>query len=497
MIHPGSIFAHATPWRLEEVAAPSRERSRLATVLLAVAALAPAVLIATSTGQGDSNPSYQAALVSLLAVLVVSATVATLFHVHRRPDARSALMGVSFVGMSVVLIARVVAMAPGELYSPGITRIAEMATLPLGALVLAFSVAPTIRRRHQVEIVVQSAPALAIFLVSVLVLVFSARSSIPVTPTPGGDTAIALFIATSVLLAILARRAGRTAGLSDRPGDILVTLGVIASICAYWGITNADRDMALWWTAHTLELVGVAAICLPATRDLWRVTASRPLVGDFSAKEIVADEEAFLDRRVHALMLQLARKDDVTHDHTRRVAMLAVNIGEHLGLDARSLRDLAAGGLLHDIGKLQTPDRILRKPGKLTDDEYEVIKRHPSDGRQMLGAVGRFNDRVLHLVEAHHERLDGAGYPYGAVGPEIAREARILAVADVYDALTSDRPYRMAWAPDRALGVIEAETGDAFDPEAVAALRAIVTPSKFVPKAIQAQANRARYRRAA
>ncbi len=137
--------------------------------------------------------------------------------------------------------------------------------------------------------------------------------------------------------------------------------------------------------------------------------------------------------------------------------MLAVKMGERLGLDPASLRDLAAGGLLHDIGKLHTPDGILKKPGKLTDAEYEVIKRHPADGQRMLREVGRFNERVLHLVEAHHERLDGRGYPFGTDSGRIALEARILAVADVYDALTSHRPYRPAWPPDRALEVIERE----------------------------------------
>ncbi len=172
-----------------------------------------------------------------------------------------------------------------------------------------------------------------------------------------------MFLLTSALLVVLARRAARTAAPSERPSDVLVTLGAMASICAYWGLANAFRNDTLWWTAHALELVGITALCVPATRDLWRGTASRPLVGDLSAADIVADEEAFLDGRVHHLMLQLGRKDDVTENHTRRVAMLAVKIGERLDLDPASLRDLAAGGLLHDIGKLHTPDSILKKRG--------------------------------------------------------------------------------------------------------------------------------------
>ncbi len=113
-----------------------------------------------------------------------------------------------------------------------------------------------------------------------------------------------MFAVTSALLVVLARRAARTAALSERPAMSSWTLGAMASICAYWGLANAYRSDVLWWTAHALVLVGIAALCLPATRDLWRGTASRPLVGDLSAADIVADEEAFLDGRVHHLMLQ-------------------------------------------------------------------------------------------------------------------------------------------------------------------------------------------------
>lgn len=479
------------------MSAAQRVRSRASTIVLALCALGPALLVAVSNGKTQTTAELRVAIVGGLALLVIASTAATLAHVRRSPDTRSALMAVAFVGMSVVLIARVIAMVPGPLWSPGIARMAEMTTLPLGALILALSGTSTLHQRRRVETVAQSAQALGLFLVAVLVFIFSAREDIPAVPRPGSDTALVMFALTSALLIVLARRAARTAALSERPGDVLVTLGAMASICAYWGIANAFRNDTLWITAHVLELVGIAALCVPATRDLWRGTASRPLVGDLSAADIVADEEAFLDGRVHHLMLQLGRKDDVTENHTRRVAMLAVKIGERLGLDPASLRDLAAGGLLHDIGKLHTPDSILKKPGKLTDAEYEVIKRHPADGQRMLREVGRFNERVLHLVEAHHERLDGRGYPFGAEAERIALEARILSVADVYDALTSHRPYRPAWPPDRALEVIERETGDAFDPECVAALRAIVAPGRYVPKALRSQVTRAKQRRLA
>lgn len=465
---------------------PLRRHVRTHRVLLALLAIPPALLINWSDGQLQTTAAQRAALVALSAAIVVGATVVASIRTRHRPDTRSAIMTVAFIAMSVLLVARVVAMVPGPLQSPGIVRMTEVATLPVGALLLALSVVPEMRQHRRFEVVAQSGPAVGIFLVVVFGLLFSEAAAIPVIPQPGGTASLAVFVIGAAALGMLAVRAARTAVLSERRSDLVVTAGLVAAIFAAWGIANAFPDDVLWWSAHVLECMGLAAMCIPATRDLARQTSSRPLVGDLSAADIVADEEAFLDGRVHHLMLQLGRKDDVTEDHTRRVATLAVQMGEHLGLDASSLRDLAAGGLLHDIGKLQTPDVILKKPGKLTDAEYEVIKRHPGEGARILNEIGKFNERVLHLVEAHHERLDGGGYPHGSYANQIHIEARILAVADVFDALTSQRPYRVAWPADRALEVIERESGQGFDPRCVEALRAVLSRQRLTPAGLQA-----------
>ncbi len=468
------------------VVQPLRRHVRTHRVLLALIAAPPALLIAWSNGQLETGPWPRAALVALSAAVVLAATVLAVVRTRREPDTRSALMAVAFTVMSIVLLARVTAMVPGALYSPGLARITAVITLPLGALVLALSVAPELRQHRRLDVVAQSGPAVALFMVVVLGLAFTAPDEVPAWPVPGSNGALIIFGVGAALLLMLAGRASRTAVLTERPADVLVAAGLITAILASWGIANAYRNDVLWWSAHVLELIGLAAMCLPAARDLSRQTSSRPLVGDLRAADIVADEEAFLDGRVHHLLLQLGRKDDVTEDHTRRVATLAVRMGEQLGLDAASLRDLAAGGLLHDIGKLQTPDGILKKPGKLTDAEYEVIKRHPGEGARMLSEVGKFNERVLHLVEAHHERLDGGGYPNGNYAAQIYIEARILAVADVFDALTSHRPYRVAWPADRALEVIERESGQGFDPRCVEALRAVLARQRLTPAGLQA-----------
>jgi HD-GYP domain-containing protein (c-di-GMP phosphodiesterase class II) len=135
--------------------------------------------------------------------------------------------------------------------------------------------------------------------------------------------------------------------------------------------------------------------------------------------------------------------------------------------------------LLHDVGKLSVPNAILNKPGRLTDEEFAEIRRHPGAGRKLLAELGGFPPLVLDLVESHHERLDGGGYPNRIPAGELDVAVRILTVADVYDALTADRVYREAWPSERAIALLEDETGTAFDPECVAALRELLAAEQL------------------
>jgi putative nucleotidyltransferase with HDIG domain len=176
---------------------------------------------------------------------------------------------------------------------------------------------------------------------------------------------------------------------------------------------------------------------------------------------------------VRALLVRLAHKDDYTAEHTRGVALRAVQVGEELGLAPVRLRELAVGGLVHDVGKLAVPNEILQKPGALTDDEFDVIKRHPDMGADLVRELG-FSGQVAKLVRDHHERLDGSGYPRGLGAPDLDIETRILALCDVFDALLSKRVYRDAWTLENALELISRESGTKFDPACVNALERVI-----------------------
>lgn len=161
-------------------------------------------------------------------------------------------------------------------------------------------------------------------------------------------------------------------------------------------------------------------------------------------------------------------RDDVTEGHSRRVTELTLAIAQELGVADEELVHIRRGALLHDIGKLAVPDRILLKSGKLTEEEWAVMRKHPTHARDLLSSVP-FLQPALDIPYCHHERWDGTGYPSGLKGEEIPLSARIFAVADVWDALRSDRPYRAAWSEEEALDHIRGRAGVHFDPEVVEA----------------------------
>ena len=174
-------------------------------------------------------------------------------------------------------------------------------------------------------------------------------------------------------------------------------------------------------------------------------------------------EKAYLDT-IGILRQTVEAKDPYTRGHSDRVSEFSVLIGKKMGLDEATLHTLKIGGLFHDIGKIGIPDSILLKESKLSDDEYSQIKNHPTIGAHILGDAKVFKD-ILPMVKHHHERFDGRGYPSGLAGTDIPLIARIAAVADTFDAMTSKRTYRNSLPLDFVKEEIKKCSGTQFDPE--------------------------------
>ena len=278
----------------------------------------------------------------------------------------------------------------------------------------------------------------------------------------------------------------------------LVNTGGIAAII---GFCTAQNPLHLWrktflWTApayfagacvSTLALLVLnshSAYILILLSPLgwvlyqnYATTTARTEEKQQHIEELQLSQEHLADlylATIKSLALAIDAKDQYTHQHILRVQRYAVAAAKHLGLVGSELEAINTGALLHDIGKLGVPEYVLLKPGRLTDEEFAKIKQHPEIGAAILDPV-EFPWPVLPVVRSHHEKWDGTGYPDGLAGENIPRTARILAVADVYDALTSSRSYRNAWTHERACEVIQKDRGTHFDPVVADAFLEVIT----------------------
>jgi len=178
------------------------------------------------------------------------------------------------------------------------------------------------------------------------------------------------------------------------------------------------------------------------------------------------------------LAAAIDEKDPYTRGHSGRVAKYSLILGDGLGLSAEDLDRLRISALLHDVGKIGVDDRVLKKPGKLTDEEFDLMKQHTVKGANIMRPVAQLK-HVLPGIELHHERMDGQGYPYGLQGDQIPMMARIIAVADTLDAITTNRPYQSAMDLEYALNRIRSLAVTRFDPQVVGALEASVRDGRL------------------
>lgn len=190
-----------------------------------------------------------------------------------------------------------------------------------------------------------------------------------------------------------------------------------------------------------------------------------------AAKEAVAAcvDNVMMNRDASLLLTRLRNKDEYTSEHSLNVAIISIAFGRHLGMNKKELNVLGLCGLLHDMGKMLTPDRILNKPGKLDEEEMMIMKRHPVDGKEILLGSDEVMDVVIDTAYGHHERLKGQGYPRGVQATEIPLYTRIVTIADVFDAISGDRVYRKGETAETALTILHQGAGTAFDESLVLA----------------------------
>lgn len=256
---------------------------------------------------------------------------------------------------------------------------------------------------------------------------------------------------------------------------ILIASFVIEPKASFWvyGVIFLTYTISMYQTDGFLnyDLTGIATILVIATitwiasdRLEHAIAANATLYDDLqvSNQELQASYETTLEGWSRALDL----RDRETEGHTLRVTELTLHLARVMGLTQEQLVHVRRGALLHDIGKMGVPDSILHKPGPLTEEEWRVMNRHPELAYELLRPI-KYLGPALDIPHYHHEKWDGTGLPSGLKGEEIPPAARIFAVVDVYDALTSERPYRGPWSKEKALAYIRSESGKHFDPAVV------------------------------
>ncbi len=241
----------------------------------------------------------------------------------------------------------------------------------------------------------------------------------------------------------------------------------------------AARRDGQWFDPALVDALGG----LRADAGFWASLAEPDLSGVEPPDRVLVADENRLDQIAEAFAGVIDAKSPWTRDHSDRAGAIATGIAGVLGLEAAAVRDLRRAARLHDIGKLAISNRILDRPGRLTDEEYANVRQHPVMTHRILERVPGFSE-LAPVASAHHERLDGSGYPRGLSASELTIPMRVLAVADVYEALTAERPYRPAWSSDRALEIIGLDVPQRLDQDAFAALKDGVASAVALPLGI-------------
>ena len=409
-----------------------------------------------------TSPIALFAIVTVAAALCVLAAVAVIGAGHRRDIAEVGLLGTGLFVVSILPLVHGLT-APGVLYGPNeAVRTSVFLSLP-GAL-MAWS--PLVARqtafarwsaRHwrlwSASFVGCSTSVAAVLLV---------WPQVDLAPTSASAWTVAVVAVEVVGTIVLSRQQLTLYEISQRPSALVASLGLVllAATALVW--LGTPPFSAGWWLVHGLDIAGVFGGCV----GVYRCHRLERPVTDLLAPVLVLDPLAALavglSPAVHRFVAALQHKDPITRDHVVRTAALALRVGQRCGLPGHELRNLGLAALLHDIGKLNTPDALLNKPGRLTPDEYQLVQHHTIDGEAIVRTVPALAP-IAPFVRGHHERIDGAGYPDGLTGTSIPFAARIIAVCDAFDAMAHTRQYRHGMGAAKAIAILREHAGSQWD----------------------------------
>lgn len=411
-------------------------------------------------------------VVSAAAILGISATTVTIALADRREMAEFGLLGTALMAAAVLPLVRGL-VTPGVLYTDTEAfHTAAFLTVPAAMLLAAPLLRPdssfgrwAARRWRDWTLL----SLLGIFVLGSF-LVFLPDAI--VFPGPSSPFTWGVAIAMMVVVGMLARRQLRLYQLGRRPANLVAAFSLSAVACSALLPVVATPFSAPFWWLHAVGLLGVmgAGAALIISRGL--SSSTQAILGPVLTRDPLAAFELGISKVVHEFVADLEKQDERTRDHTVRTGELAIRVGERMRLNGSDLRELGLAAMLHDVGKGDVPVEVLNKPGRLTDEEFEIIKLHTVYGEAMLAAEPTLRC-AARIVRSHHERVDGRGYPDGLAGNEIPLASRIIAACDALDAMTHDRPHREAMPLQMAYMILREHAGSQWDPNVVEAVIAV------------------------
>lgn len=411
--------------------------------------------------------------VVIAAIPCVVVAIVMLVEGFRTARAETALLGSFLLAVSSLPLAHGV-LTPGVLYgpNPGATTAVQLA-VPLGGLALM----PFIKARSTpVNRVARRWPLIVsshVALVLVVIAVFLTNPHLLPAARAGSSSAIGLAIASSLVCLAMSYRHQRLAVIARDRRVAGVAIGFVFVGSAPIMSVAGDPYGVGFWLAHVLDVGGVLLVGVLALVAYRRTETLDQLLAPIEVATPLNALELGLEPIVHEWVAALDAKDQQTRDHVVRTAQLAVHVAIELRLPPAQVRLTGIGAILHDVGKLDMPNEILTKPGRLTDAERAIIETHPTTGAARLAASPVLAD-AAEIVASHHERIDGDGYPEGLQASEIPLGARIVAACDAYDAMTNTRHYRTGMTLERAASILREHAGAQWDADVVDALLRVV-----------------------
>ncbi len=415
---------------------------------------------------------------TLFWVVVIAASgcvlaAAVLLHIAVRDDlAELGLLSSFAFGVSILALVHGIT-TPGVLYGSNPAAMSSVLwAVPIAAPILAPLIRPRSWPARRVlerwDFVVGTHLGLVV-LVAIILLNDPTALRAPTLRTWSSGVVAAIALGVCMALSVRHLRLG---WIGKTSGPLAVAIG-FASLGASNLVWFASGPFTVaFWLAHVLDIAGVFAITIVAGRSYHQRQSLRGLLGPLIAQTPIAALELGLDPLVHRFVAALERKDQITRDHVVRTAELAIDVGVELGLPAEALHNLGIGALLHDVGKLTIPDALINKPGRLTDEEFALMRTHAVAGEALVSG-SRILREATPIIRGHHERVDGMGYPDQLAGNDIPLSARIVSACDAYDAMANTRQYRTGMGHDRACAILREHAGSQWDPDVVRALMTV------------------------